>query len=281
MDVSLIICTRNRCEQLKRCLASVSRISFERRWELIVVDNGSADDTSGIIQAFSKTASVPVTHVFETAPGLANARNAGLKHARGIILAFTDDDCYPETDFLSQLWSAFEDPAVGYITGRITLHDPTDYPVTVNESGTLRTFPQYSFLDVGAVMGANMAFRREVIDNIGGFDPLFGAGSLLESAEDLDAASCASAAGWVGQYRPDVVVRHHHGRKATDLSALLKSYDIGRGAYYMKLLLKGRRFIWFARSVWRIPRRVGWYPGTIRREVVGYARYACAYIFRR
>jgi glycosyltransferase involved in cell wall biosynthesis len=281
MDVSLIICTRNRSEQLRLCLASVNRISFERRWELIVVDNGSVDDTSAVVQKFMRTASVPVTHVFESAPGLANARNAGLKHACGNILAFTDDDCYPENDFLSQVWSAFEDPAVGYITGRIMLHDPTDYPVTVNESATQRTFPQYSFLDVGAVMGANMAFRREVIDQIGGFDPLFGAGSLLESAEDLDAASCASAAGWAGQYRPDVIVRHHHGRKATDITGLQKSYDIGRGAYYMKLLLKGRRFIWFARSVWRMPKRVRWYHGAIGREVVGYARYACAYIFRR
>ena len=133
VDVSLIICTRDRSGQLGACLESVRRITFEQPWELILVDNGSVDKTADVIQEFIKTVSVPATYVFELVPGLGNARNAGLRAARGEILAFTDDDCYPAEEFLSQLWVAFADPSVGYITGRINAaHDPTDYPITIN-----------------------------------------------------------------------------------------------------------------------------------------------------
>jgi len=277
MEISLIICTRNRCGRLKECLASITKLSFEKRWEIVLVDNGSTDDTKSVIQAFAKKSPVPVHYVYEVNPGLATARNAGVKKSAGCILVFTDDDCYPQQDFLNRAWDAFANPTVGYLTGRILLHDPTDAPVTVNESETPRTFPRHTFLDVGAVMGANMAFRRNVIEEIGGFDPLLGTGAPLESAEDLDAACLASVAGWTGQYCPDVVVSHHHGRKANDIAGIQKSYDIGRGAYYMKLLLKQHQFIWFARTLWRMPRRVKWYPGAVRRELVGYARYTRAY----
>jgi glycosyltransferase involved in cell wall biosynthesis len=281
MDISLIICTRNRSEQLSACLQSVCRITFEQPWELILVDNGSVDKTANVIQKFIETVSVPATYVFESAPGLANAHNAGLRAARGEIVAFTDDDCYPAEDFLAQLWAAFADPSVGYITGRITLHDPTDHPTSINESLSPRTFPPGSFLRSGWVQGANMAFRRQVLLDIGGFDPLFGPGSLF-NAEDVDAAARAGAIGWSGQYCPYVVVRHHHGRKRSDLAPLLRSYALGRGAYHMKLLLNQRRFWWFARSflyeLWRW--RVKWEPEAPLWETVGAAEYAYLHLSR-
>jgi glycosyltransferase involved in cell wall biosynthesis len=238
IDLSLIISTRNRCEQLVRCFKTVQRIEFEQPWELIVVNNGSTDATAIVIQEFIKTASFPVRQVLEPKPGLANARNAGVATASGEILVFTDDDCYPASDLLSRVWSAFRDPSLGYVTGRILLHDPEDLPIAIQDFDIPVTFRGKSFIHPGGVQGANMAFRREVLDKIGGFDPLFGAGSLFP-AEDLDAASRASAAGWKGQYCPDIVVRHHHGRKASDAALMWKSYGLGIGACYMKLLLRG------------------------------------------
>jgi GT2 family glycosyltransferase len=191
--------------------------------------------------------------VFEPKPGLGNARNAGVGIARGQLLAFTDDDCYPAPDFLSQIWSAFEhDPLLGYITGRILLHDPADHPMSINEFTTPRMFPGKSFIHAGDIQGANMAFRRTVLLDIGGFDPLFGAGSLFPS-EDVDVAGRASAMGWTGQYLPEVIVRHHHRRKASDARSMRKSYAIGRGAYHMKCLLRGREFSWFMRSIYERP----------------------------
>lgn len=124
-----------------------------------------------------------------------------------------------------------------------------------------------------------MAFRRKVLAEIGGFDPLFGPGALFNS-EDVDAAARASAAGWKGEYRPEVMVRHHHGRKAPDIPPLVKSYGIGVGAYQMKLLLEGRQFLAFARSVYQARRRFKWSPRSVLWEPVGAMKYAYIYMAR-
>ncbi len=142
IDVSLIICSRNRCDQLARCLETVTRIRFPRSWELIIVDNGSVDRTPAVVREFSRTSGILTRYVFEPIRGLANGHNAAVRIADGSILTFTDDDCYPADDFLSQIWTAFADPSVGYIGGRILLHDPTDYPATINESVTPDSFPR-------------------------------------------------------------------------------------------------------------------------------------------
>ena len=99
MDISLIICTHNRCQQLRACLEAVSCIEFKGDWELIVVDNGSTDETASVVDNIASTASVAVTYVNERRRGLANAHNAGLAVAAEEIVAFTDDDCYPASDF--------------------------------------------------------------------------------------------------------------------------------------------------------------------------------------
>jgi glycosyltransferase involved in cell wall biosynthesis len=275
MDVSLIIATRDRSQQLARCLDSVARIKFERPWELIVVDNGSKDATAEVVEQFADKAFFPLRYVLEPEPGLGNAHNAGVAVARGEILSFTDDDCYPESDFLKRIWCAFADLSIGYIAGRITLHDPADDPMSTIESTIPYTYPARSFVRAGSFGGANMAFRKKVLDEIGGFDPLFGPGALF-NAEDVDAAARASSIGWKGEYRPEVMVRHHHGRKEADIPTLVKSYGMGTGAYHMKLLL-GRKFWWFARGVYHVRRRFRASPRSVLWEPVGAAKYA--YVF--
>jgi GT2 family glycosyltransferase len=126
-----------------------------------------------------------------------------------------------------------------------------------------------------------MAFRRRILSDIGGFDPLFGPGALFPACEEIEAVGRASAMGWKGAYHPEVVVRHHHGRKAADAAALWKSYAIGRGAYHMKLLLKGRQFWWFARSVYQLRWRYKPSRGTVFWEQVGAMRYVYIYFTER
>jgi cellulose synthase/poly-beta-1,6-N-acetylglucosamine synthase-like glycosyltransferase len=283
MEISLIISTRDRCRKLARQLESLRRIRFEQRWEIIVADNGSVDDTATVVNAFARSAPASVSLVFEPKPGKSNALNTALGIAQGLIVVFTDDDCYPAPDFLSQVWCAFQEPSVGYITGRIMLYDPADAPVTINESVTPRTFPGRHYLFPGTVLGANMAFRREVLSHIGGFDPLFGPGAPFNSTEDLDVGSRASAKGWTGQYRPEVIVWHHHERKASDVTRLAKSYSIGTGAYYVKLLLSGGEFYWFIKGIYGLRERVKWHGGklfwrTILWETVGATRYLYIYL---
>jgi len=273
MDVSLIIATRDRCQRLVRCLDAVRLITFDRSWELIIVDNGSIDETASVVRDFIDNANITATYAFEPRRGKSHALNTALGIARGQILAFTDDDCYPTPDILRRAWLAFDDPSVGYLMGRVLLHDPTDLPISIIDSAIPFTFPGRSFVPVGSVAGANMAFRKQVLLDIGGFDPLLGPGSSLNAAEDVDAVARASAMNWKGRYCPDVVVRHHHGRKASDAPRLLKSYGIGAGAYHMKLLLRGGELLWFARSVYQIRRRYRFGGGFIIWEWVGAARY--------
>jgi glycosyltransferase involved in cell wall biosynthesis len=160
VDVSLIICTRDGCHRLARCLEAVRHITFNRPWELIIVDNGSTDDTAAVVREFIKTTNVRAIYLFEPTPGKTNGLNTALETATGEILAFTDDDCYPAPDFLSQVWSAFVGPSVGYIGGRI-MCDPADQPITVNESMTTVIFPAKSFVCAGCIQGANMALSTK------------------------------------------------------------------------------------------------------------------------
>ncbi len=279
MDLSLIISTRDRCHQLVRCLDYIRQIKSDRLWELIIVDNGSTDETAAVVRDFILTASVPAVCVLEPKRGKSNALNTALGSARGQILAFTDDDCYPAPDFVSRLCSIFDDPSVGYISGRVILHDLADHPLSLNDSPTPLTFRGRLFLTCGSsIVGANMAFRRSVLLDIGGFDPFFGPGSSLFAAEDLDVAGRASAMGYQGRYCPELVVRHHHGRKKSDGPRLMRAYGIGMGAYHMKLLLRGHELLWYARSLYQVRRRFKMSGRMLLWEPVGGAKYAYLYL---
>lgn len=245
MDLSLVICTRNRGSRLGPCLSALKRLQYSGLWEIIVVDNNSTDDTRQHLEAFVAEAPCPSHYVLETAPGLANARNAGWRRAKGAIVAFTDDDCYVAPDLVARTVEAFSDPEVGYVGGRIRLFDPEDAPVTILESDQPRSFAPGCYVRAGEIQGANMAFRRCVLEALGGFDPLFGSGAHFP-AEDIDAVAGASHLGWAGRYDPSIIVDHHHGRKAADIPRLMRDYDRGRGAYIMKLLVKRGRLSWFA-----------------------------------
>jgi glycosyltransferase involved in cell wall biosynthesis len=271
-EISLIICTRNRSRQLARCLESVREVRCERAWELVIVDNGSADDTSAVVQEFIRNTPVSVVYALEPEPGKSRGLNTALRMARGEIVAFTDDDCYPAPDFLARTWEAFLDPSVGYITGRILLHDPTDFPFTINESTTPLTFPSRKYLRLGRVQGANLAFRRRVLIDIGGFDPRFGPGTRYV-VEDHDAAVRASATGWIGRYCPEVVVRHHHGRKRPDISGIVKLYAMGFGAHHVKMLLEHKNYALFLRTVLHFVRACTVSPRWAFWEAIGAMRY--------
>jgi glycosyltransferase involved in cell wall biosynthesis len=234
--VSLIICTRDRARQLDACLASVAKIRCDLPWEAVIVDNGSCDETRAVARRFFDNNDIRGLYAWEPEPGLSRARNAGLNVSSGEIAAFTDDDCYPAPDLLDRICEIFADPRVGFIGGRILLHDPDDYPLTVNESMETLRFSAGSIVPCAAVQGANMAFRRAALVGIGGFDPALGAGTPFP-AEDWDAAARVCSDGWDGGYFPAPAVSHHHGRTATAAASHLRTYHYASGAVYAKLLM--------------------------------------------
>ena len=174
IDFSLILCTRNRAGALARTFAAYEALRTAARWEMIVVDNGSTDATGAVIAAQARAGRLPLVPVAEPRPGLARARNAGLRHAAGRIICFSDDDCYPAADFIDAWLHAFAASPLDYAGGRVELFDPADAAVTIQTRREPAAFPPRRFIAPGAVHGANMVFRRATVAALGPFLEPFG-----------------------------------------------------------------------------------------------------------
>jgi GT2 family glycosyltransferase len=275
--LSVIVCTRNRADSLLRCLAAFEGLTFEpTAWELVVVNNGSTDDTDDVVRQFAARVPFRVTLAHEPVPGLSGARNRGVSCAAAPLLLFTDDDCYVDPDWLTHFETAYAaDPTCGFIGGRILLHDPTDAPVTIKPDDDPEEIPAYSCIVPGLLHGANLSARREAFAAIDGFDRQLGPGTPF-CADDIDFIGRLSAAGWRGRYLPDATVSHHHGRKpGPDVDRLELTYAKGRGAYFTKGCLHPRVRRKFLRGwYWHLRRlATSGNTGTILRELAAGAEY--------
>jgi glycosyltransferase involved in cell wall biosynthesis len=235
--ISLIICTRNRAEQLSRSLKSIEELIFDGAWQLIIVNNGSTDKTESIIREFEKSNSLDITYVYEPAPGLSRARNAGISKSKAEIIAFTDDDCYPAKDFLTNIYMRMSKRDFAFCGGRVLLFDNNDAKITVQEKNESLVIGPNKFLGSGLLIGANLALRKSAIISIGGFDERIGAGTRYAAGEETDVMRRLLNNGMVGFSDPLIVVYHHHGRQRKDeIKGILKNYSKGRGASMVKLL---------------------------------------------
>ena len=254
MRASLVLCTRNRAHRLDRTLDALAHLEFDQPWELVIVDNGSADNTPAVLEAFRRRGALTTRIVQEPRPGLCRARNQAVAVARGEFIAFTDDDCFPVPDFLTQLDRCFGEADIAFVGGRVLLHDNADLPLTLKLTEHRIAFPPRSVIWPGAIHGANMAFRRDVLARIGGFDEALGAGTRVRSGGDSEALARASAAGYAGAFDPRPVVRHDHGRKTQDAArALHAGYDLGRGGFFAKCMVdRAMRPIYWHPIWWHI-----------------------------
>jgi glycosyltransferase involved in cell wall biosynthesis len=277
LKISLIVCTKNRARFLPFALESLSRLKVQGPWELIVVNNGSTDNTQVLLENFAQSDVGHVKLVYEARAGLANAQNAGLLVATGDIIAFTDDDCYPEPDFLEQIKTCFAEGSISYLGGRVLLFDPQDAAITIQTRENRVEMPPFCFVPTGAIHGAAFAFTRATLDQLGGFDPDLGIGGTLNSGNDINALIRCSALGLAGAYDPRPVVYHHHHRKpGLDEQTLMKRYDVSRGAaYYLGIASPTTR----ANYLWPVCRHLlgnmvtgKW--ALLSRELSGAYRYA-------
>lgn len=219
-DISIVVCTYNRCERLQRFLQSMEAVPDVPLpvWELIIVDNNSSDDTRQVVEACARRWTARVVYLFEPRQGKSYALNAGIAAARGGIVACTDDDVTVHPQWLSGLWQtflAYDCPAVG---GKI---------VPVFEAAIprwLALYPSYPFLnalvsfDFGTVpcalrhppFGANMAFRKEVFARYGLFRTDLGPadGNPMGKGEDSEFASRLLRDGKTIMYAPGAVIFH-------------------------------------------------------------------------
>lgn len=259
MNISIVVSTRDRADRLVDAFPHYSRLKSALAWEAVFVNNGSTDHTASVLARFAASLPLKVKVIDEPKPGVSAGRNAGWHRATGAVIAFMDDDCYPAEDYLDRLWECFAEPELGYLGGRILLYDKKDYPITIRTELEREDIPPRSFLRAGVVHGANMAFRREVLQQIGDFDERLGPGAVVYG-EELDLLARASAEGFRGAYDPRPVVFHHHRRSSReDVRRLMAIYDLGRGAYYAKAVTDPRMCRAF---LWPVIRRI---LGNLRR----------------
>jgi GT2 family glycosyltransferase len=259
--ISLVVCTRNRASTLPACLAALTRLISDVAYEIVIVDNGSTDHTADVLADFASATSATVVLIHEPRAGVSRAKNAGIRAARGEVIAFTDDDCYPAEDYLTAVMRCFQDEKIAYLGGKVLLFDPADLPITIQTFNHPVAISAGSYLKPGFIHGANFAFRRSVFNQVGGFDPLLGPGTPL-IAEDSDMLQRVSLAGFAGLYTPLAIIHHHHRRQTKqDEISILKSYALGRGAYFFKGLSSNQSRSAF---VWPVLRRVGGHIAYLR-----------------
>lgn len=218
MDVTVVVCTCNRCESLRRTLDNLchQQIPPGPTWELLVVDNNSTDDTHACCEDFARK--LPLQYVFESKQGLSAARNRGIKEARGDLLAFADDDVDVDPHWLAALHdAATRHPDAGFFGGRILPRweiEPPDWFRTHSASllkGVTTHFdlgPEEQFHE-GSFFGANMAFRKSIFDAGWNFrEDLGREQNALVHGEESELMRSLVAEGHKGLYVPTALVHH-------------------------------------------------------------------------
>ncbi len=213
--VTVIISTFNRCDSLARAVRSVlAQQAGTPPFEVVVVDNNSSDRTADVV-AELQAADARLRYVFEGQQGLSYARNAGIGASRAPILAFTDDDVRVAPDWISAILRAFaQNPDVDFVGGRVLPDWPFDPPKWLTPANwsplALQEYPAPFRSHAGrqvCLVGASLAFRREVFDRIGLFAAEFQrVEDGIGSTEDHELLRRLWAQGGQGIYAPEVTV---------------------------------------------------------------------------
>jgi len=222
MHVSVVIGTYNRAHLLAGTLEALAgqEVPAGLEWEIVVVDNNSRDRTRDVVAALCRRTTIPVRYVFEPRQGLSHARNRGLREARGAIIAFTDDDVLPAPDWIARIPAALDRWNAHGVGGRILPRWGTPPPRWLIDNRHLLN--RLAVMDFDAsrplalplperpqVWGANMAFRRELFERVGDFDPRLGViGKKLSRGEETDLITRALAQGLVIAYDATLIVLH-------------------------------------------------------------------------
>jgi glycosyltransferase involved in cell wall biosynthesis len=220
MMVSVVLCTYNRAQSLSWALESVAAQTLPHllEWEVVVVDNNSRDQTREVVEDFCRRYPCRFRYVFEPNQGLSHARNAGIREARGGVLAFMDDDVTVEPGWLDNLTAPLRNGDWAG-SGGMTLPPGTFTPPhwlapdgPYNMLGVLCAYfnagDKAGELDQ-APYGTNMAFRKQMFEKYGGFriDLSRCAGNTM-SNEDTEFGRRLMKAGERLRYEPSAVVRH-------------------------------------------------------------------------
>jgi GT2 family glycosyltransferase len=244
--MSVVIPTHERPDDLTRCLESLAGVRNDGH-EVIVVDNGAVTTrTAAVVERFG------VRCLTEPTPGANRARNLGWAAASHDIVAFVDDDVVVSDTWLAAIGARFADPTVGCTTGLVL---PLELETTAQEEFELycqhrrdlhpRVYSRKVLRSSAAGivgMGANMAFRRDILVALGGFDSRLGPGTRTRTGDETDMFARILDAGWLIVYTPDAYVWHRHRRTPQEVRSCVFGYGVGLYSVLTKRLIEQRDF---------------------------------------
>jgi GT2 family glycosyltransferase len=200
-SVSIIIPTFNGASRLGNCLDALGQQTSRQNVEILVVDDGSTDNTRDVVQHYAG-----VRLISQTNSGPAAARNRGAAEAQGAIVLFTDDDCVPMPDWLDAMLAPFKDPEVVGAKGIYRTHQKslTARFVQIEYEDRYRMMANFAYVDFVDTYSA--AFRRDRFVEMAGYDTSF----PIACAEDIELSYRMSARGWKMKFVPSAVVYHTH-----------------------------------------------------------------------
>lgn len=231
-SVSVVIATRNRAVHLAACLQSV--LANPDSHEVIVVDQSDGDATQA---AVARLGDPRVRYVHTATRGVTSGRNLGIELSHGDIVAFTDDDCRVAPDWVARLAAVFAaDPAAAVVCGRVRVPEEVQrLGFTENFEPQVREwqgrYPPFGTWGITA----NLALRRRIVERVGPFDPLLGAGSPLRSGGEPDFLFRVLRAGLKIINAREVAVDHLGVRApGRESSKLIRGYGFGTAAAFYK-----------------------------------------------
>ena len=256
--VSAIVCTYNRRKIFDECFESLLNQSYPKdKYEIVIIDS-SDDITDELVKSYQEKAKrygIRLKYLYQKPKGLAAARNFGIENAEGEIICFTDDDCVADRFWVEKLVEGFDNERVGGVGGKILIY---------NQEGLINYLPgidQYSLInDWSCIAGANMAYRRDVLEQIGGFDPLFKFG-----AEDNDVAVRVKLRGYTLKYREGAVIYFRHRSNLRELIRQQYGYGIGFSRLskkYPNLQMRKAIFLLLIKLIWNIAT----FPGCLMKK---------------
>jgi len=210
IKLSVIIVTYNRCKDLEECLISLLSLN-EPPSEIIVVDSHSTDCTPELVKSY------PLKFINIKERSMVKARNIGFQHAKGEIVAYIDDDVVVSKDWSKYILEPYKDEHVGGVVGRVISYDDDKVQYlsakhkaigkVFNNGLILGNFdiPTQHPIEVDTLIGCNMAFRRDLLLKVGGFDENF-RGSCFR--DDTDISLRLKRLNYKLMYQPKAKVRH-------------------------------------------------------------------------
>ena len=208
--MSIVVPTYNGARRIGKCLDALVSQPFGQQVEILVVNDGSSDDTASVVHSFSG-----VRLINQSNAGPAAARNRGAREARGSIILFTDDDCVPMPGWIDAMLAPFQNPEVVGAKGVYR----TRQTALVARFVQIEYEDRYRLManqrDIDFVDTYSAAFRRERFLEMGGYDTSF----PVACAEDAELSYRMSARGWKMRFVPEAVVYHTH---PDDLASYLR-----------------------------------------------------------